>query len=468
MLAPMTPPIPDEISDRLLAECLGHPQAYDQLGWLCDNVGGRTSGAESGRSAEEWAFDLFTRWGLENVHYEELPVTAWLRGTINVRALEPAPWTLIALAHGNAPAHADVTAPVLDLGHADRPDFEHLKSEVVGKIVLCDEGVAPGRRALHRSEKLLMAAQYGAAGLMIYSSAPGGLPRTGVCTHGESPIPSLGISQEDGKRLLRLIQGGATPIVQIIMTNEFQPDIARNIIADLPGTEFPDEIVLAGGHLDSWDISQGATDNGLGTAIVLEMAHALAAIGKRPRRTLRFAIWAAEEIGLCGSWDYAKRHADLLANFAGVMNFDMTGTPYGYWTPGVKEPHPVLKDLSKKLAGLGMREEFSHKAGLHSDHQPFMLAGVPVVGLMAKLEGEGAYYYHSVGDTFEKVSQSGLCRAAAVGAHTLWALADAPERLFPTMSPTEVRTMIDDADLYEALQAEDYDGPPMHVTPEPA
>jgi carboxypeptidase Q len=463
--------VPKEVSDRLLAECLGRPQAYEQLGRLCDSVGGRTSGAESGRRAEEWAFSLLAEWGLENVRYEEFPVTAWTRGTLEASVLEPAGWPLTALAHGNAPRQADITAPVLDVGHAEREDFERLKEDVRGKIALCDEGASEGRRTLHRTEKLGLAVEYGAVGLMILSSASGGLPRTGVCHPDESPIPSLGISQEDGERLKRLMRGGAQPVarmtsrpkvlVQIRMTNALAPGMARNVLADLPGSVRPEEVVLAGAHLDSWDIAQGATDNGLGAAIVLEMTRALAALEQRPRRTLRFALWAAEEVGLFGSREYARRNADELPRLAAVMNFDMTGDPYGYWIPGRKEPGELLRGLARQLAPLGMREEFAHKAGLHSDHQPFMLAGVPVVCLMGKLEGEGGRYYHSVGDTFEKVSQAALCRAACVGAHTMFALANVSELPFTHLDPVAVRAMIDEANLYEALVAEGYDGPAM-------
>jgi len=169
---------------------------------------------------------------------------------------------------------------------------------------------------------------------------------------------------------------------------------------------------------------------------------------------LRFALWAAEEVGLCGSHAYVKGHHDELDRICGLLNFDMTGDPYGYWSPGRREKHPILAGLAEQLAGIGMRQDYESKAGLHSDHQPFMLEGVPVVGLLAKLEGQGGHYYHSVGDTFEKVSQPALCRAAAVGAHTMWAIADAAERPFARLNRAEIEAMIDDADLREALAAE--------------
>lgn len=446
--------VPQEVSDRILAECFNRPQAYSELQWLCDNVGGRTSGAESGTKAEEWGHRFFTKWGLDNVRYEELPVTVWKRGPLEVVVTEPASWTLTAMAHGNAPSSVDADAEVLDVGHGEKGDFERLRSEVRGKVALCDEGVAEGHRPLHRTEKLKLAIEAGAAGLMIYSSASGGLPRTGVCYYGEAPIPSMGISQEDGERLKRLIKGGANPRVRITLRNTNSAGVGRNVIADITGSEKPDEIVLAGGHLDCWDVSQGATDNGLGAAIVMEMAHALAALGKRPKRTLRFVLWAAEEVGLCGSHAYVRDHGNELDRIAGVLNFDMTGDPFGYWSPGHKEKHPMLVGLAGQLAGIGMRDDYDHKAGLHSDHQPFMLEGVPVVCLMAKLHGEGGHYYHSVGDTFEKVSQPALCRAAAVGAHTMWAIADATERPFARLTPSEIEAMIDEADLRDALAAE--------------
>jgi Zn-dependent M28 family amino/carboxypeptidase len=136
------------------------------------------------------------------------------------------------------------------------------------------------------------------------------------------------------------------------------------------------------------------------------------------------------------------------------MNFDMTGDPYGYWTPGCSEPGDLLRRLAAQLAPLGMTGDHTHEAGLHSDHQPFMLAGVPIVGLMARLpEGGGGHYYHSAGDTFEKVSLPALCRAAAVAAHTLWALADVPERTFSRLTQDEVDAMIAEAGLTEVVAA---------------
>ncbi|GMV37767.1 MAG: hypothetical protein AMXMBFR61_22750 [Fimbriimonadales bacterium] len=452
---PTDPVIPSPILDRLLAECFGRPMAYRELGRLCDTVGGRTSGTESGRLAEEWGQALFADWGLDRVWFEQFPVAVWERGPLEAEVLGPSGWRLTALAHGNSPASADLEAEVLDVGHGDREDFERLRQRVPGAVALCDEGAAPGKRALHRSEKLALAAEFGAAGLMIYSSAAGPLPRTGVCADSPAPIPSLGIGLEDGERLLRQIRDGLSPNVRIRMTNRVSSGVARNVLARLDG-RVPDEVVLAGAHLDSWDVAQGAVDNGLGCAIVLEAARTLAALGERPRRSIVFALWAAEEVGICGSYEYARAHRDALAQHVAVMNFDMTGDPYGYWTPMRREPEAMLRGLARGLAPVGMREEFAHEPGLHSDHQAFMLAGVPVVCLMAKLPNDAGRYYHSAGDTFDKVSLPAMCRAAMVAAATLWTLADSPEPAMRHLTTDEVRHHMDSAGLLEALNEKDW------------
>lgn len=457
--------VPPRIADPLIAECIGRPIAHGELGRLCDSVGGRAAGGPAAEHAEQWAFELFSKWGLSEVRFEAFPIRAWTRGPLMVTGRSPSEWPIIALAHGQCPASVDVETPVRDLGHGEADDYTAAGDSVRGCIVLCDEAVRDGRRVLHRTEKLKLAAEHDAAGLMILSSAAGGLPRTGTCHRGEAPIPSLGISSEDGLRLRRLIENGESPTVRITMTNGFHDAMARNVLAEIPGRESPDEIVLLGAHLDSWDVAQGATDNGLGAAIVLQMAHALAALPERPRRTIRFALWAAEEIGLRGSKHYAAERAAQLDSHAAVMNFDMTGDPFGYWSPGRDGPDPLLDGLTKELAGLGMSKPRTSKAQLHSDHQPFMLEGVPIVGLQATLPNDAGRYYHSVGDTFEKVSPAALARAAAVGALTAWAIADAETRPWPRLAPEAVRKMIDAADLHEALEAEGYDGPAMNVEP---
>jgi len=447
--------LPDTVLNSILAQVLGRPRAFDELGWLCDNVGGRIAGTAAGRQAEDWAIAALGRRGLPRVWDEALDLQVWERGPLAAVVGGPGGWRLTAVAHANSPLSVDLEAAIVDVGHGRAADFAGRAADLRGAIALCDEEVPPGERNPHRSERLAAAAAHGAGALLILSAASGGLARTGVCHPRLAPIASLGIAREDGLRLRRLLAGGKTPRLSISMRNQVSSGQGRNILAEIPGREPDAGLVLAGGHLDSWDLAQGATDNGLGAAIVLEMAGVLASLPTeaRPRASLRFALWTAEEIGLLGSGAYvAARQAELPRHRA-VMNFDMTGSPYGYWLPGLGGPGSMLPRLADQLAPLGMGRRVDHRAGLHSDHQPFMLAGVPVVGLLGELGPDGARYYHSLGDTFEKVDLAGFCRAAAVGAATMWSLAEEAKPSFQHLNPEAVDAMITKAGLREALAA---------------
>lgn len=449
-------PVPSGVADAILCECLGRPQSYSMLRRLCDEIGPRSSGTDGGMRAEEWALERFREFGLEEVRFEDVPLTVWQRGVLHAGVAAPAGFAFTALAHGNAPCSARVEAPVVDLGHGDGEDFRKMADEIPNAAVLCDEGAPEGKRKLHRSEQLALAARHHAAALLIMSSSAGMLPRTGVCHPSEAPIPSIGISLEDGERLRRLLKEGVRPRIAIEMRNHMSPGRARNVIADLPGASGGEEMLLCGAHLDAWDVALGALDNGLGVAIVLEMARVLAVVKRRPKRTIRFALWAAEEVGLLGSKQYAFTHRSELHRHTAVMNFDMTGDPCGYWTPGAGARPAVLKSLADQLAPLGMTELWDNKPGLHSDHQPFMMEGLPIVSLSARLPHEAGRYYHTAGDTFDKVDLPSLCRAAAVAACTAWALAGLDGPPYPPKKPGEVAAMMREAGLEEALRAEGY------------
>ncbi len=447
--------LPEVVLDTILAEVLGRPHSFRDLGELCDRVGGRIAGTEAGRQAEDWALAAFARHGLPQIWTHPLDLEVWERGSLSVVVQGAGGWQLTAVAHANSPRQVDHDADVVDVGHGRATDFAERGANLEGAVALCDEEVPPGERNPHRSERLAQAVAHGAGGLLILSSASGGLARTGVCHPRLAPIASLGISREDGLRLRRLLSGGARPRIAISMRNRQFNGCGRNVLAEIPGRDPDAGLVLAGAHLDSWDLAQGATDNGLGVAIVLEMARALARlpVASRPRASLRFALWTAEETGLLGSSAYVADRRETLPEHRAMLNFDMTGDPYGYWLPGLSGPGTMLPRLADQLAPLGMGPSVDHKAGLHSDHQPFMLAGVPIVCLLARLGSDGARYYHSAGDTIEKVDLPSLCRAAAVGAATMWALADEATPSFALLSASAVDAMIDGAGLREALAA---------------
>lgn len=448
--------IPRDVSSSILASCMSAPMGPCALRTLCDEIGGRLSGTESGRQAEEWACETFRGIGLDDVYFEELAVPVWERGELELSVTGRSGWKLRALSHGFSPMCADLTGPVVDVGHGLPEDFNRAGHVVRDAIVLCDEGAPDGKRVPHRTEKLGWAVEHGAQALLIGSNAAGCLPRTGVCHRSGSPIPSVGISFEDMMRLRRHLSDGIRPVMRIHMTNTIYSGTARNVFADVRGLHPSDGLVLVGAHLDAWDVAQGATDNGLGCAIVLQIAASLLAIERPPRRTIRFALWAAEETGLRGSRHYVAHHAEELDHVVALLNFDMTGDPYGFVTPGRPQEGGFLQGLARQLEPLGMAGQVATSVSLHSDHEPFLLRGVPVVGVASRHgDGSGAHYYHTEGDTFEKVSVPALCRAATVAAHLVWALADMPERPWPRASAREVHDMLETAGLLEALSPED-------------
>lgn len=457
----MSGPLPQDIHETLIASSLAASEAVDRLSDLCDGIGGRLAGSEAGRRAEDWALATLARLGLKDPWTEALPLLLWERGQLEARVLGPTGWGLDSVAHAYSPLEVDLKADLVDVAHGRRQDFAAAGDALRGCVALCDEEVPAGERNPHRSERLAAAIDQGAVGLLILSSAAGCITRTGVCHRGLAPIPSLSISREDGLRLRRLLAAGGRPQVGLLMRNRARQAEGRNVLAQLPGRDPAAGLVLAGAHLDSWDLAQGAADNGLGSVIVLEIARVLSRLyhalplERRTRATLRFALWTAEEIGLLGSTSYQNREAaqGSLTQHRVVMNFDMTGSPEGYWLPGQAGAGGTLAGLARQLAPLGMTDKLDHRAGLHSDHQAFMLAGVPVLALIAPLGPDGGRYYHSRGDTLDKIDLPALSRAVAVGAATLWALVDEAEPSLPWLSPEAVETMVDTADLREALAA---------------
>lgn len=457
----MSGPLPQEIHETIIASSFAASEAAERMSELCDGIGGRLAGSEAGRRAEDWTLAKLAGLGLKDCWTEALPLLLWEREQLDARVVGPVGWSLDSVAHAYSPLEVDLRADLVDVAHGRRQDFAAWGQALRGRIALCDEEAPAGDRNPHRSERLAAAIEQGAAGLLILSAAAGGITRTGVCHRGLAPIPSLSISREDGLRLRRILAGGDRPRVSIRMRNRAVQAEGRNVLAQLPGRDPAAGLVLAGAHLDSWDLAQGAADNGLGSVIILEIARVLSRLhaslpeGRRPRATIRFALWTAEEIGLLGSTAYQAREAaeNGLTRHRAVMNFDMTGSPEGYWLPGQAGPGRTLAGLARQLAPLGMSDKVDHRAALHSDHQAFMLAGVPVLALLAPLGPDGGRYYHSRSDTLDKIDLPALSRAVAVGAATLWALADETEPSLPWLSPEQVAAMVDVAGLREALAA---------------
>jgi Zn-dependent M28 family amino/carboxypeptidase len=268
---------------------------------------------------------------------------------------------------------------------------------------------------------------------MVYTSAFGFYPR--------SPLPVVSVAKEDAALLRRLLTRGTVRLaLDVKNTFDTSPYRERNVIADLPGRE-PGEVVLVGAHYDSWDVAQGADDDGSGVAAVLESARILKSLGVTPRRTIRFAFFSGEEEAALGSRAYVAAHEKELDALRAVLIMDSgAGTPLGLELHGRADLEPAAKKLLAPLAGLGATAT-TLEATFDRDHGPFMVVGVPAVTLWVE---PGTYddRHHTVIDTFENVDPKKLAVDTSVMAVLAWQLADAPEAFGRRLSPAESEELL--------------------------
>ncbi len=336
----------------------------------------------------------------------------------------------------------------MDVGNGLEGDFALLKDKIRGKVVLVNIGLsAPtkGARNLHRSEKTALAIQYGATGVIMVNLVPGNVLLTGTAsvTGKLIAIPSVCISLESGQALRSWMQEEVSPLHAVIdMTNTSRKIRARNVVATLPGSAYPNEKIIVGGHLDSWDLATGAIDNGIGSFAVMDIARTFKTLKMKPKRTIEFVLFMGEEQGLLGSRamvDGLKKNGQL-NQVRYMMNLDMTNDPTGLNAFGRTDMVPFLNTVGETMKRVepAFANQMQNQAGLHSDHQPFMLEGVPVVGLNGHLAREVLDCYHANCDRINLVNADQLKNTVRYATMLLYALADAD--VIPTQRQTEEQT----------------------------
>ncbi|WP_375578015.1 M20/M25/M40 family metallo-hydrolase [Marivirga tractuosa] len=410
-------------------------EAYSTLEKMTTEIGHRLTGSENGAEAEEYTYELFKSYGYEDVEYHEFEVEAWARDSVHLEINNEEVEEVVSLGH--SPVTADVEHEVIDVNNGLRADFDSLKNEVKGKIALVYIGILDGSpeglKNIHRSEKTALAIEYGAKGIIITNQVPGGVLLTGTASVTGSliDIPAICISYEKGMELKNQLKEGEKIVSHIQMSNTSEMIKSRNVIATLPAKEKTEENIIIGGHLDSWDLSTGAIDNGIGIAAILDIARTYKALDLQPKRNIKFVMFMGEEQGLLGSKEMVKMLADKdeLGNVAYMMNIDMSGNPKGFNSTGREEMMPVFDAIGDKIKAVDSSYENSNanRAGLHSDHQSFMMEGVPVVGLVGNLERKVYSYYHSNGDDFDLVNEEHLKNTVRFGGMFLWELANQEE-----------------------------------------
>lgn len=442
-----------ETDRQIIGDIDTSTEVMDNLIVLCDDFGSRFGGTEGERQAVAFLQEKLNAYGLQNVHTEPVGYTGWYRGEAALEILEPIQKTISCISLPHSPAAA-VEALLVDMDEGHPDDFERRAEEIEGKIVLTTSEVTPNgsSRRIHRSEKYGRSLLAGAKGFIFVNHYPGYGPATGGIGHEGDPgfIAGISVSKENGAFLQRLMARKGEVRVRLTTTDRNEPATSWNVVAELPGTQNADEIVVIGCHYDGHDITQGAGDPASGVVAVLEVARVLAQYAKELPCTVRFVFWGIEEIGLLGSTAYVQAHADELNKIRFYLNMDAAGTPQNNRDIVLNE-WPELADLFE-----GWRKEMAdtfavgQSVSAFSDHFPFFIAGVPTGGMQnATRKSQGRGYGHTRYDTVDKVQIEDL-RAAAVRA-ARWLVRIANEKTWPARRRSEeaVRELLDSPDYQE-------------------
>jgi carboxypeptidase Q len=407
--------------------------AWRRLATLTDGIGNRLSGSPELTRAIDWALAEMKRDGLENVHTEAVKVPHWVRGHESLEIAGPIPQPLVILGLGNSvgtpPAGIEAELVVVR-------SFEELdaaKDRVKGRIVLFNVPFTTyGDTVRFRAAGPSRAATLGAVAMLMRSVGPAGLrtPHTGALSYvdGQPQIPAAAVTTEDAARLQRMVDRGATVRLKLMMEARFLPDAdSANVVGEIRGRERPDEVVVIGGHFDSWDVGTGSTDDGGGCIAAWEVLRLMKKLNLRPRRTVRVVLWTNEENGGRGGLAYRDQHLAELSNH--VMMLESDGgvfRPTGFGFSGTEASRARVRDIATLLAGIHA-DTISPSGGGADIGPSVQQAGIPALSL----EVEGNYFliHHTPADTIDKIDPLEIARSSAAIAVMTYVIAEMPDRL---------------------------------------
>ncbi|MCB0769405.1 MAG: M28 family peptidase [Flavobacteriales bacterium] len=437
-------------------------KAYDWLSLSSTSIGHRLTGSPQGRLAESFADSLFRTMRLDTVYTYPFQADAWSRGMVKLTLGDGAGSQHIAcVALANTPLEALVDAPLVDAGNGLPEDLERIGDRAKGAALLVNIGLvaaAEGVPNLHRSEKAKLALDAGASAIIFVNQVTGGVLLTGTASIDGAliPVPAACIATEDGASIRFRLEQGVLLTARLEMRNQSERVHARNIIAELRGTDLAEEVIVVGGHLDSWDLATGATDNGLGSFSILDMARVMSEMPFKPRRTVRYVLFMGEEQGLLGSRSLVDsyRSNGELDHVRCMVNLDMSGNPQGFGVGGPEGWHKALVPMCERIKQLdssAFAGTNSQEVWLHSDHQPFLLAGVPVIYPLSDL-GKHIYgCYHSSCDDIHLVRPEAMTNNVRFVGALLYELANA-ETLPPHFTESGLRDRLVKAGLEGPLR----------------
>ena len=422
-----------DAASRLLGEALASDFAWQRLAELGDTFGHRLSGSQALEEAIDWAVEQMKKDGLENVRKEPVKVPRWVRGQESLEIVSPRRHTLTMLGLGNSvgtPA-AGVEGELVVFRNFD--ELSAAGPSVKGKIVLFNVPFTTyGETVRYRGAGPSRAAAAGAVAMLVRSVGPPGLrtPHTGALNYDDAApkIPAAAVTTEDADRLQRMVDRGNTLRLRLKMEARMHPDAdSYNVVGEIRGRERPDEVIVVGGHFDSWDVGTGSTDDGGGCVVTWEALRLMKKLNLRPRRTIRVVLWTNEENGLRGGLAYRDRYRDQLANHVLMLESDSgVFRPTGFGFSGSDGARARVRDIATLLRGI--QADRISPAGGGADIGPSVEAGaIPAMSL----EVDGNYFliHHTPADTVDKIDPMDMARASGAIAVMTYVIAEMPERL---------------------------------------
>ena len=445
---------------RLAGRAVGDTPLLTDTRELCDTVGGRPAGSPANARAVTWAAAKFKAAGADTVATEPFPVPfLWLPGTAEASIVSPESIPLRVVACPVAPStDGALTARAVDAGEGTSEDFTRLGAKAKGAIAVVRSKEMKTvddlfGEYLRNGTVFAAAKKAGAVAVLLQSTRPRGLLYHHPVGLGRdlAPLPAAMVSREHAARLVRLAETGDVT-VRLSISNRTGPAYeAQNVVAEIKGSEKPEEVVLLGAHLDSWDLGTGANDNGVNVALVIDVLRGIRELGLKPRRTIRFALFNAEELGMWGSAEYVRSHAKELGNVVGVVIFDAgSGRTNGFFLNGREDLRTSADAALASVAGLSSAPH-SLEGIDGTDNFDFLLSGVP--NFVAN-QDFAPYLpdYHAESDTFDAVDAREARANAAIASALVWGLANADARA-PRQTKAEVDKLLKDTKLDEQMKA---------------
>lgn len=420
-------------------------EAYNDLEELTDYIGGRVTGSTQAGQAIQWGLQKMRAMGLENVHAEKWQLShGWTRGTAEAQLIVPVRrrLTIDSMGWVGSTKEGGEEAEIVPVNVLKLDDeMKNNSSRWTGKVlVMVKKGEAPTGPAamsvfarfgdfLKKAHEVhavaIIGGQGGSTAQGMHLTHTGSM---GFDTYYEIPVVSM--IAEDQQQIERFLDKGKPVRLKINVQNQVTsgPVDSANVVGEIRGSEHPEQVIVVGGHLDSWDLADGATDDGCGVATTLGAAKAIKLSGIRPKRTIRFVLFTGEEQGLLGSLAYTKIHKDELPNHVAAVVLDNGQGPVVKLNMGGHDDTiPAVKKFAEAVKAFG-EIEVDDNTVFGTDAGPFILAGLPGINL-GQDSPEYKYTHHSAVDTFDKVKPDLLTRDATVMALTSFWIADRPERL---------------------------------------